>query len=39
VSGTSAGALVAALYASGFTPKQMIETFQGMTAIKAISSV
>lgn len=36
VSGTSAGALVAALYASGFTPKQMIETFQGMNFFKDI---
>jgi NTE family protein len=36
VSGTSAGALVATLYSSGFTPKQMIETFQGMNFFKDI---
>jgi NTE family protein len=36
VSGTSAGALVAALFASGFTPKQMIETFQGLNFFKDI---
>lgn len=36
VSGTSAGALVATLYASGFTPKQMVETFQGMNFFKDI---
>lgn len=29
VSGTSVGALVAVLYSAGFSPKQMIETFQG----------
>ena len=36
VSGTSAGALVAALYASGFTPTQMVETFQGLNFFKDI---
>lgn len=36
VSGTSAGALVATLYASGFTPTQMIETFQGLNFFKDI---
>ena len=36
VSGTSAGALVATFYAAGFTPKQMIETFQGMNFFKDI---
>ena len=36
VSGTSAGALVAALFASGFTPKEMIETFQGLNFFKDI---
>ena len=36
VSGTSAGALVATLYSSGFTPQQMIETFQGMNFFKDI---
>ena len=36
VSGTSAGALVAALYASGFTPKEMIETFRGLNFFKDI---
>lgn len=36
VSGTSAGALVATLYASGFTPKQMIEMFQGLNFFKDI---
>ena len=36
VSGTSAGALVATLYASGFTPKQMVETFQGLNFFKDI---
>lgn len=36
VSGTSAGALVAVLYASGFTPKQMVETFQGLNFFKDI---
>jgi NTE family protein len=36
VSGTSAGAIVATLYASGFTPKQMIETFRGLNFFKDI---
>lgn len=36
VSGTSAGALVAALYASGFTPKQMIEVYRGLNFFKDI---
>lgn len=36
VSGTSAGALVATLHASGFTPKQMVEMFQGMNFFKDI---
>ena len=36
VSGTSAGALVAVLYASGFTPKQMVETFRGLNFFKDI---
>ncbi|MBR3428124.1 MAG: patatin-like phospholipase family protein [Bacteroidales bacterium] len=36
VSGTSAGALVAVLYASGFTPKQMVETFLGLNFFKDI---
>ena len=36
VSGTSAGALVAVLYSSGFSPKQMIETFQGLNFFKDI---
>ena len=36
VSGTSAGALVATLFSSGFTPKQMIELFQGMNFFKDI---
>ena len=36
VSGTSAGALVATLFASGFSPKQMIEMFQGMNFFKDI---
>lgn len=36
VSGTSAGALVATLYSSGFEPKQMIELFQGMNFFKDI---
>lgn len=36
VSGTSVGALVAVLYSSGFSPKQMIETFQGMNFFKDI---
>lgn len=36
VSGTSAGALVATLYSSGFTPKQMIKLFQGMNFFKDI---
>ena len=36
VSGTSAGALVAILYSAGFSPKQMIETFQGMNFFKDI---
>lgn len=36
VSGTSAGALVATLHACGFTPKQMVELFQGMNFFKDI---
>lgn len=36
VSGTSAGALVATLYSAGFTPKQMIELFQGLSFFKDI---
>jgi len=36
VSGTSVGALVAVLYSSGFSPKQMIETFRGMNFFKDI---
>ena len=36
VSGTSAGALVATLYSSGFTPKQMVELFEGMNFFKDI---
>ena len=36
VSGTSAGALVAILHSSGFTPQQMIEIFQGMNFFKDI---
>ena len=36
VSGTSAGALVATLYSSGFTPKQMIALFQGLNFFKDI---
>ena len=36
VSGTSVGALVAVLYSSGLSPKQMIETFQGMNFFKDI---
>ena len=36
VSGTSVGALVATLYSSGFTPKQMIELFQGLNFFKDI---
>ena len=36
VSGTSAGALVATLYSCGFTPKQMIELFQGLNFFKDI---
>ena len=36
VSGTSAGALVATLYSSGFTPKQMITLFQGLNFFKDI---
>ncbi|MBR5906545.1 MAG: patatin-like phospholipase family protein [Bacteroidales bacterium] len=36
VSGTSAGALVATLYSAGFTPKQMIELFQGLNFFKDI---
>ena len=38
VSGTSVGALVATLYSSGFTPKQMIEMFQGLNFFKDIVS-
>ena len=36
VSGTSVGALVAILYSSGISPKQMIETFQGLNFFKDI---
>ena len=36
VSGTSVGALVAVLYSAGFSPKQMIETFQGLNFFKDI---
>ena len=36
VSGTSAGALVATLYSAGFTPRQMIELFQGLNFFKDI---
>ena len=36
VSGTSAGALVATLYSSGFSPTKMIEMFQGMNFFKDI---
>mgnify|MGYP002624529724 CR=1 FL=1 len=36
VSGTSAGALVATLHASGFEPRQMVELFQGMNFFKDI---
>lgn len=36
VSGTSAGALVATLYSAGFTPKRMIELFQGLNFFKDI---
>ena len=36
VSGTSAGALVATLYAAGLTPKEMIETFRGLNFFKDI---
>ena len=36
VSGTSVGALVAVLYSSGLSPKQMIETFQGLNFFKDI---
>ncbi|MBR6457807.1 MAG: patatin-like phospholipase family protein [Bacteroidales bacterium] len=36
VSGTSVGALVATLYSSGFTPRQMIELFQGLNFFKDI---
>jgi NTE family protein len=38
VSGTSVGALVAVFYSSGLTPKQMIETFQGLNFFKDIVS-
>lgn len=36
VSGTSAGALVATLYSAGFTPRQMIEMFQGLNFFRDI---
>jgi len=36
VSGTSVGALVATFYSSGLSPKQMIETFQGLNFFKDI---
>ena len=36
MSGTSAGALAAVLYSSGFSPKQMIEIFQGLNFFKDI---
>lgn len=36
VSGTSAGALAAVLYSSGYSPKQIIETFQGLNFFKDI---
>ncbi|MBO4382153.1 MAG: patatin-like phospholipase family protein [Bacteroidales bacterium] len=36
MSGTSAGALVAVLYSSGYSPKQMIEIFQGLIFFKDI---
>ena len=36
VSGTSAGALVATLYSAGFSPRQMIELFQGLNFFKDI---
>ena len=38
VAGTSAGSLVAVLYASGFTPAGMIQLFQGMAFFKDIVS-
>ncbi|MBP5172629.1 MAG: patatin-like phospholipase family protein [Bacteroidales bacterium] len=38
VSGSSVGSLVAALYSAGFTPKQMIELFQGLNFFKDIVS-
>jgi len=38
VAGTSAGALVAVLYASGFAPADMIKIFQGMNFFKDIVS-
>lgn len=36
VSGTSVGSLVAVLFSAGFTPKQMIELFQGLNFFKDI---
>lgn len=36
VSGTSVGAIVATLYSAGFTPKQMIQLFQGLNFFKDI---
>ena len=36
VSGTSAGALAAVLYSSGFSPKQIIEIFQGLNFFRDI---
>lgn len=38
VAGTSAGALVATLYASGFSPEQMIDMFAGLKFFKDIVS-
>lgn len=36
VSGTSVGSIVATLYSAGFTPKQMIQLFQGLNFFKDI---
>ena len=36
VAGTSVGAIVATLYSAGFTPKKMIELFQGLNFFKDI---
>ena len=38
VSGSSVGSLVATLYSAGFTPRQMIELFQGLNFFKDIVS-